>query len=361
MNIEDSIRIAELTVTNTIGNAHRIIVLDTDDTSSSPDGKVKTIEYTDFLTVSSNDVVTVNVALNFGNIAANSFVDRSFSVSGLVTGDWVVASPRVPLPANIAIGGAWVGSNNIVSVRLINNSNSLIAVNEINFLVNKLQAPSFLIPDFTPTNIADLSLWYDFADESTVTTAGNQISQVDDKSINGNNAVQVTGSSQPLYGLTTLNGLNTANFDTNKFLTTQNAITIDSNITVFMVVSNINRVGTNANLFRDSGNASAVTYINQGSSDQYAMFNGVTLQSATSAVNDTSVLTSVYNGVNSELRRNGTQIASGDTGISSLVNTLQIANATTNGQYGEFLYYNRVLTTQEILDIEEYLLGKWGL
>lgn len=213
---------------------------------------------------------------------------------------------------------------------------------------------------FKPTAISDLTLWYDYADASTITEAGNQVSQVDNKS-GINNSIQSTGANQPIYGTTTLNGLNTMYFDGSKFMVTENNVVIDSNITVFIVLNNSNTLGANANFFRGVNDIGAVTYINTVAGNKYAMFNGSVLLSSTSAVNDTSVLTSVFNGVNSELRRNGTQIASGSTGFGSTTRQLQIANLLTDSEYGEFIYYNRVLTNQEITQVENYLLNKWGL
>ena len=224
------------------------------------------------------------------------------------------------------------------------------------FLLNPL-----LKNGFSPVDLVSLGLWYDFSDASTITESGGFISQVDDKSSNNNHAVQAVGGDQPIYNTTTLNGLNTALFNVSKFMTSLNSITFDGNITVFIVFNNMGTVGINNNFFRASTNAGAVTYINSTSSNRYAMFNGAVLQSSTVASNDTAILTSVFNGVNSELKRNGVQIASGNTGVLSVTQTLQLANDFTNGEIAEFIFYNRVLSSSEILKIENYLSNKWGI
>jgi hypothetical protein len=44
-----------------------------------------------------------------------------------------------------------------------------------------------------------MTLWLDASDRSSVTTSAGTISQWNDKSGNGNNAIQVSGTSQPTY------------------------------------------------------------------------------------------------------------------------------------------------------------------
>lgn len=68
---------------------------------------------------------------------------------------------------------------------------------------------AFFYKDFTPLDIADLVAWYDGSDLSALTYNGaGLISQADDKSGNGNHAVQNTGDDRPETGVRTVNGLN---------------------------------------------------------------------------------------------------------------------------------------------------------
>jgi hypothetical protein len=64
----------------------------------------------------------------------------------------------------------------------------------------------------TPLNLSPL-LWLDASDEDTIVSSGGSVSQWNDKSGNGNNATQGTGSAQPATGSTTQNGLNVLDFD----------------------------------------------------------------------------------------------------------------------------------------------------
>ncbi len=66
---------------------------------------------------------------------------------------------------------------------------------------------------WTPTDLSVEPIsWVDASDESTITESGGNVSQIDDKTSNGNDLSQGTGSRQPETGQT-LNGLNVLTFD----------------------------------------------------------------------------------------------------------------------------------------------------
>jgi hypothetical protein len=66
---------------------------------------------------------------------------------------------------------------------------------------------------FSPADIAGLKAWYDASDTSTISVSGSAVTQWNDKSINGYNVSQATGTKQPQSGTTTLNGKNVITFD----------------------------------------------------------------------------------------------------------------------------------------------------
>jgi len=63
---------------------------------------------------------------------------------------------------------------------------------------------------FTPIDItsATLEAWYDPSDASTITESSGLVSQLDDKSVNGRDVLQGTGSLQPETGTRTIGGVN---------------------------------------------------------------------------------------------------------------------------------------------------------
>ena len=65
---------------------------------------------------------------------------------------------------------------------------------------------------WTPAQIPT-ALWLDANDTSTITLNGSNVSQWNDKSGNGRNAVQAAAVVQPTYNLTGLNGKPTLSFD----------------------------------------------------------------------------------------------------------------------------------------------------
>jgi hypothetical protein len=58
----------------------------------------------------------------------------------------------------------------------------------------------------------------DASDTSTITEAGGDVSQWDDKSGNARHVIQATGANQPTTGANTQNGLNVLDFDGDDFL-----------------------------------------------------------------------------------------------------------------------------------------------
>lgn len=54
---------------------------------------------------------------------------------------------------------------------------------------------------FSPSSIPDLALWLDAADTSSATESSNLVSQINDKSGNGDNVTQSTEANRPSYGV----------------------------------------------------------------------------------------------------------------------------------------------------------------
>ena len=69
---------------------------------------------------------------------------------------------------------------------------------------------------WTPADLgADLALWLDADDASTITLNGSTVSQWDDKSGNGRNVSQATASDQPTYSATGIMGKSTLDWGIN--------------------------------------------------------------------------------------------------------------------------------------------------
>jgi len=90
---------------------------------------------------------------------------------------------------------------------------------------------------FTPTDLAGLKIWLDASDITTITKSSDLVSQWDDKSGNGYDYVQATGSSQPKWLSANKNGLDVVDFalaSTERFMKQGSAFTeISQPITIF--------------------------------------------------------------------------------------------------------------------------------
>ena len=75
------------------------------------------------------------------------------------------------------------------------------------------------------------ALWLDAADASTITESGGAVSQWDDKSGNGRNAVQASSGSRPEYTANALNNKNVLTLDgTDDFMTVAHAASLNAQI-----------------------------------------------------------------------------------------------------------------------------------
>ena len=100
---------------------------------------------------------------------------------------------------------------------------------------------------FDPRSIANLALWLDFGDSSTLTLSGSQIEAVTDKSGNGRSAVQTVANNRPLIVNNAINGRAVASFDG-----TNDSLTVASfpAITQFTAISIVYRNWTSRTLYR---------------------------------------------------------------------------------------------------------------
>lgn len=91
------------------------------------------------------------------------------------------------------------------------------------------------IVNWTPEQITT-DVWIDFSDAATVTTTGSGISNVADKSGNGNDFSQGTDTNRPAY-TNTINGLNVATFDGGDEFLGASSPLIDTSQSIFILFS----------------------------------------------------------------------------------------------------------------------------
>lgn len=104
---------------------------------------------------------------------------------------------------------------------------------------------------FVPTDLGTsiLKAWYDFSDTSSITHSSGAVSQVDDKSGNGNHISQSTAASKPTTGVNTLNAMNVLDFDGGDELTRAASLALPTSQTgATMLVLRLITSGTSAGL-----------------------------------------------------------------------------------------------------------------
>jgi hypothetical protein len=217
---------------------------------------------------------------------------------------------------------------------------------------------------FDPRRIAGLAGWWDASDSSTV-TLDTGVSALADKSGLGRNATQSTGNNQPAYGTTQLAGKNVMTFDgTNDTLVTA-SITVAQPLVMFAVARSALLSGSRMIL---GGSGSNQPLLYQRSSLDWTISaagsGSAELRGGIVSTNWT-FLSARFNGANSFVRANGTQLAAGTTGVSGFSVGLALGSQNNsnfwNGDIAEVLLYGALLSDLQVERIEKYLKGKWGL
>ena len=227
----------------------------------------------------------------------------------------------------------------------------------------------------TPAIISSCALWLDAADLSTITAASNLVSSWLDKSGNKNNATQETAASQPSSRTRSFNGRNVLDFDgINDLLTLASNNIFDQPFTSF-VVAQANAINaTGSFISRQSAAESGGFNIRvNGDSTNFTAF-GVGESTTFSVVSQPSVNTNMnihnvsFNLATSYSINNGTVItantlATYNNAISrnATIGALQSNVEYFNGAIAEIIFYNRVIRSDERLNILRYLSNKWGI
>jgi hypothetical protein len=234
---------------------------------------------------------------------------------------------------------------------------------------------------FSPTQIPNLALWLDASDVSTFTLDGsNNAEQWRDKSGSARHLSQATTLLRPSHGTQMQNGLplvvtNAAGLtrmQSGNIATTDWWGTNRQTGTLFRVVRSISGLinggfhdqassFTDTAIFRPTQiNQFRIASVNNDANGNY----GGTLPTG-----NMDVLTHVFNlatpAVN--VRRNGSAFAtltpSSTVGFGSGVNQFYRINwdaAATTAYHAEHIHYARVLTSDEITQVETYLRTKWA-
>jgi hypothetical protein len=227
----------------------------------------------------------------------------------------------------------------------------------------------------TPTDIQGLQAWYDTTSDDYLTLDGTAITQMLDRSGQGNDTgVQGTASSRPTRALSQINGLQAATFDGGDVLSIPSALYSipDGDNTIILVSKRTSEDGTTDSIlgFRDGAVGKLVIFYDTVSGILRYRSNDTGTNNVTSTGNtntDFNISTAYRDGVTQSLSINGgvaqTDANGSDaTGIDGAV----IGEGSTSafplaGVIAEILIFNRALTSTEIDNINTYLSNKYNI
>lgn len=205
----------------------------------------------------------------------------------------------------------------------------------------------------------------------------DKVSSWEDLSEHGNHLRQSNETFQPTYLAAGLNGKPTVQFS-ETWLYREPFVLDNASAGTAFIVSQVDdgssssvvftiaerEVTSHAFCIRISGSAGQIGLIvNAWSGGQY--------MASTSISSDATVLTGVYDGEDLSLYNNGVfadEKASATGGDLVTHDALRLGRSARNagpeyfhGRISELIYFSRVLTTQEIADMNNYLMEKWGI
>lgn len=216
---------------------------------------------------------------------------------------------------------------------------------------------------FNPLGLSGLQLWLD-ASAITGLADADPVGTWADLSGNGNDATQATAAKKPVYKVNILNGRPVVRFDgTDDELRTGDLALSQPNTLVLVGKVSI-ALTADQGLFDGQGTSRHLLAADDPS-DDWRIFAGNLLASANAVDTSFHVFTAIYDGASSLLRKEGTQILSGNAGAQALgvatIGALAASVNFLNGDIAEVIVYNRALSTAEQQRVERYLSVKYGI
>lgn len=215
---------------------------------------------------------------------------------------------------------------------------------------------------FNPGSVSGLALWFKADAGTSTTTNGAAISQWNDQSGNARHVAQATGANQPTYQENVVNGRPVVRFDgTNDYLEAT-GFTLTQPNTMFVVAKPANVASNGKNVVDGVTTRNAVTI---GTTPKIGLNAGSDVNSTLDWTVAFQLVTAVFNGASSLVRRNGVASAAVNPGTASLagirIGTFNGSLAMWNGDVAEVLVYNAALSTVDRDAVESHLTSKYAI
>lgn len=219
---------------------------------------------------------------------------------------------------------------------------------------------------FLPTDLTGLKLWFDANDPTTITDdGGGLVSQWNDKSGGANN-VLATGNERPLVVADVQNGKPVIRFDgITNFMEMTPFTQINQPVTIAIVCNMPTNTNSDRQVFDGvEANPQRIAFLNSNDSpSRHFLFAGGLAFKSTNVDRVIRLFTLVYDGASSNLRIDSANIATADPGSNSTTGIKfgleQFGTGPGDPDICEFVFYDRILSTQERTDLENYLQTKW--
>lgn len=245
---------------------------------------------------------------------------------------------------------------------------------------------------FSPTDIAGCQLWLDISDATTlftdagttpVSSDGDAIYQVNDKSGNSNNATQATSGNRPLYKVNIQNSLSAALFDnTNDYLVFPYPLGTATDLTVFLI-SRFSSISNYDAITGRNNNGNLGTYwgawaVHLSAGGKFYAGTDVKYRIAAPA----SPVVANGNFYSIRLKKSGTSAGNLSLSVNNGTPAVNTGNTAANpassemsvgfrgelaghtpydGYLGEYIVYDSALSTGDITSVETYLNSKWSV
>ena len=234
-----------------------------------------------------------------------------------------------------------------------------------------LSQPSSTV--FSPFNVSGMTVWVDASDPNSYTLSGSNITQLKDKSGNGNNTTGYNGA-QPTFLTNAINGLPVFNIAGGSGFY-GNMSNTGTTMTFFCIAILTNTATTSRlidftdGLTTDDGQSVAKAVVTMPTIALYRAngTGGGSVNSGIGSQNIPYLVTCYFNGTNGYLAINGTYstpfAVSGNFSITKYGIGATFNSYSNQGyaKYGEVLIYNTSLSTLDRQKTEGYLAWKWGL
>ena len=223
---------------------------------------------------------------------------------------------------------------------------------------------------FQPIDVPGCALWLDAADQSSMTLSGSSVTQWNDKSGNGYNALPNAGGSAITMG--TLNSVPAITFpaaSTAAFLPSSSLTVGSGGYSVFFVANQTSFASGGTRIYSaNSGGIQSAIDNTPSPRILTVVIDGSVMSSTFTMISNVPFMYSyTISSSTSGLWKNG--ISAGTAGGSTTsISNFYIGNfafpsssLAFTGQMGEFLIFNTALTTSQRQQVEGYLAHKWGL